>query len=142
MSQGNKQHLSISVASQNSNLGLAGQNIISGSGSNRTVTNQRRVTIQDLQQFIGKAESKIKKLSASLGDYDEENIEHHKVLKIIFSLCQKLLRLPGDEATKEFLQAFTQATNSKQIQSRNSYDSSGSSGGDLTVQNSNDYFPV
>jgi len=52
------------------------------------------------------------------------------------------LRLPGDEATKEFLQAFTQATNSKQIQSRNSYDSSGSSGGDLTVQNSNDYFPV
>jgi hypothetical protein len=41
-----------------------------------------------------------------INDYDEENIEHHKVLKIIFSLCQKLLRLPGDEATKEFLQAF------------------------------------
>ena len=51
--------------------------------------------------------AKLKKLRASLGDYDSQDIEHHKVLKAIFSLVKKLLRLPGDDAAKEFLLAYT-----------------------------------
>ena len=63
----------------------------------------RRVTISDLQYFVAKADSKLRKLRATLGDYDSQDIEHHKVLKTIFSLVKKLLRLPGDDAAKEFL---------------------------------------
>ena len=65
--------------------------------------NNRRVTISDLQYFVAKADSKLRKLRATLGDYDSQDIEHHKVLKTIFSLVKKLLRLPGDDAAKEFL---------------------------------------
>ena len=70
-------------------------------GSSNTVG--RRVTISDLQYFVAKADSKMKKLRATLGDYDSQDIEHHKVLKTIFSLVKKLLRLPGGDAAKEFL---------------------------------------
>ena len=52
---------------------------------------------------MAKADSKLKKLRATLGDYDSQDIEHHKVLKTIFSLVKKLLRLPGADATKEFV---------------------------------------
>ena len=68
-----------------------------------TRTSGRRVTISDLQYFVAKADQKLKKLRASLGDYDSQDIEHHRVLKTIFSLVKKLLRLPGDDAAKEFV---------------------------------------
>ena len=71
-----------------------------------SASNIRRVTIQDLSYFVAKSDSKLKKLRASLGDYDSQDIEHHKVLKAIFSLVKKLLRLPGDDASKEFLQTY------------------------------------
>ena len=89
----------------------------------------KRVTIQDLQYFVAKSDSKLKKLRASLGDYDSQDIEHHKVLKAIFSLIKKLLRLTGDEAAKEFVQIYL---NKLSDHHRNNnvkmYDSSGSSG--------------
>ena len=56
---------------------------------------------------MAKADSKMKKLRATLGDYDSQDIEHHQVLKVIFSLVKKLLRLPGGDAAKEFLQTYT-----------------------------------
>ena len=103
----------------------------------------RRVTISDLQYFVAKADSKLRKLRATLGDYDSQDIEHHKVLKTIFSLVKKLLRLPGDDAAKEFLQTYTnrveQATHpSAKIKM---YDSSGSSGSESHLQAPSDYFP-
>ena len=48
--------------------------------------------------FVAKADKKIKKLRASLGDYDAGEVEHHKVLKTIFSLAKRLLNLTGEEA--------------------------------------------
>lgn len=72
-----------------------------------TRTSGRRVTISDLQYFVAKADQKLKKLRASLGDYDSQDIEHHRVLKTIFSLIKKLLRLPGDDAAKEFVLTFS-----------------------------------
>ena len=80
---------------------------------------------------MAKADSKLKKLRASLGDYDSQDIEHHKVLKTIFSLVKKLLRLPGDDAAKEFLQTYTSRVErraSQQSAKLKMYDSSGSSG--------------
>ena len=61
------------------------------------------MSIQDLLQFLTKVDSKIKKLRASLGDYDAGEVEHHKVLKAIFSLTKWLLNLCGDEPAKEFI---------------------------------------
>lgn len=106
----------------------------------------RRVTISDLQYFVAKADSKLKKLRATLGDYDSQDIEHHKVLKTIFSLVKKLLRLPGDDAAKEFLQTFTNrvehATNQHNNAAKiNLYESSGSSDSDSHLQAGSDYFP-
>ena len=103
----------------------------------------RRVTISDLQYFVAKADTKLKKLRAEVGDYDSQDIEHHKVLKTIFSLVKKLLRLPGDDAAKEFLQTYTnrveQAT--QHHAKINMYDSSGSSGSESHYQAPSDYFP-
>ena len=104
----------------------------------------RRVTIQDLQYFIAKSDAKLKKLRASLGDYDSQDIEHHKVLKAIFSLVKKLLRLPGDDAAKEFLLAYTTRLSQADHHSAKykMYDSSGSSGNESDVkQPPSDYFP-
>lgn len=63
----------------------------------------KRVSIQDLLYFVVKADAKIKKLRASLGDYDAGEVEHHKVLKTIFSLVKRLLNLCGEETSKEFI---------------------------------------
>jgi hypothetical protein len=71
--------------------------------SNSSLDLRRRVTIQDLQSFVAYSDAKMKKLQAESGDYDSQDIEHHKVLKIIFSLVKKLLDLPSADASKEFL---------------------------------------
>ena len=104
----------------------------------------RRVTISDLQYFVAKADTKLKKLRASLGDYDSQDIEHHKVLKTIFSLVKKLLRLPSDDASKEFMATYNsrvleQTTNNAKMKM---YDSSGSSGSESHLQAGSDYFPT
>ena len=109
--------------------------------------NTRRVTIADLQYFAAKTDSKLKKLRATLGDYDSQDIEHHKVLKTIFSLVKKLLRLPGDDAAKEFLQTYTNRIEHKTGHHNNSakinlYESSGSSDSDGHLNGAaSDYFP-
>ena len=59
---------------------------------------------------MAKADVKVKKLRASLGDYDAGEVEHHKVLKTIFSLAKRLLNLCGEEASKEFIKDFTKIT--------------------------------
>ena len=125
------------TVTNNSGVGLpAGQ---SNSGPTRLVT------IQDLQYFIAKSDAKLKKLRASLGDYDSQDIEHHKVLSAIFSLVKKLLRLPGDDAAKEFLQTYTSRLSQTDHLSAKykMYDSSGSSGNDEGDANQapSDYFP-
>ena len=98
--------------------------------SSRTVG--RRVTISDLQYFVAKADQKLKKLRASLGDYDSQDIEHHRVLKAIFSLTKKLLRLPGEESSKEFLKTYQKRIeDASHSANMKMYDSSGSSGSDI-----------
>ena len=64
-------------------------------------------------------------------------MEHAKVLKIIFSLCKKLLRLPADDARKEFLKQElalqkSQTRGGHEVSGGHpAYDSSGSSGPDF-----------
>lgn len=55
---------------------------------------------------MAKADKKIKKLRASLGDYDAGEVEHHKVLKTIFSLAKRLLNLTGEEACTQFMNKY------------------------------------
>ena len=78
-----------------------------------------------------------------MGDYDSQDIEHHKVLKTIFSLVKKLLRLPGNDASKEFLQTYTNKIEHKTHASAKMkmYDSSGSSGSESALPIGSDYFP-
>lgn len=100
------------------------------------------MTISDLQYFVAKADSKLRKLRATLGDYDSQDIEHHKVLLTIFSLVKKLLRLPGADAAKEFLKTYTNRVEQATHHNPNMkmYESSGSS--DSEYYNSpSDYFP-
>ena len=72
------------------------------------------------------------------------------MLKTIFSLVKKLLRLPGDDAAKEFLQTYTNRVehatshhNTNQAAKINLYESSNSSdSGDASHMNAgSDYFP-
>ena len=66
------------------------------------------------------------------------------MLKTIFSLVKKLLRLPGDEAAKEFVQTFMNRVSQSDHHSAKykMYDSSGSSGNEGEVnQSPSDYFP-
>jgi hypothetical protein len=63
--------------------------------------------MQDLLYFVAKADAKVKKLRASLGDYDAGEVEHHKVLKTIFSLTKRLLNLCGEDASKEFIKDYS-----------------------------------
>jgi hypothetical protein len=55
---------------------------------------------------VAKADAKVKKLRASLGDYDAGEVEHHKVLKTIFSLTKRLLNLCGEDSSKEFIKDY------------------------------------
>ena len=55
---------------------------------------------------MAKADAKVKKLRASLGDYDAGEVEHHKVLKTIFSLTKRLLNLCGEDSSKEFIKDY------------------------------------
>lgn len=63
--------------------------------------------MQDLQNYLAKADAKVKKLRASLGDYDAGEVEQAKVLKTIFSLAKRLLNLCGEEASKEFIKDYS-----------------------------------
>ena len=64
------------------------------------------------------------------------------MLKTIFSLVKKLLRLPGDDAAKEFVQTFSnKIEHASQSQKLKMYDSSGSSGSDIQLPVGSDYFP-
>ena len=108
-----------------------------------SINSSRRVSIQDLQYFLAKADAKIKKLRAAIGDYDTSEVENAKVLKTIYSLAKKLLRLPGEDQTKEFLASFQVQAQSTRLSARNNYDSSGSSGPETNpnADANNDYFP-
>lgn len=94
------------MTSSGRNFNTVTNNTVGGPIGQSNSGTLRRVTIQDLSYFVAKSDAKLKKLRASLGDYDSQDIEHHKVLKTIFSLVKKLLRLPGDDAAKEFLQTY------------------------------------
>lgn len=65
------------------------------------------------------------------------------MLKTIFSLVKKLLRLPGDDAAKELLQTYTNRVEQATHHSNKlkMYDSSGSSGSDSNMLSPSDYFP-
>ena len=126
-------------------MGSIGQNIVT-SPANQRSQQTKRVTIQDLQYFIAKADSKVKKLRMSIGDYDPSDVEHHKVVNTIFSLVKRLLRLTGPELTKDFLMKYQNTATQKPLQDRrrNEYDDSGSSDKDYAKNDglSDDYFPA
>jgi len=38
----------------------------------------------------------VKNLRTAIGDYDSQDVQHHKVLKTIFLLVKKLIKIAGE----------------------------------------------